>query len=242
MTMQTTAGTVPRGPSNCTPLPQPIGTGNQLLPRHARQLINGEAFAASQGMPLTAHVTIHLRLAESFTTETWPAFQTDLLDKASRWLRRKGIPVAFAWVRENGPVKGEHLHLALHLPQPMWGAFKRYLLHAGRFTACGVGGEAIRISGGRFGMYAATMRAGACRYVLKSLSPITCIALGIRHQPTRPVTIKRCGVSASIGPKMRKAAGWPDLKTVLEMRAHLHPAKATSRVDDNQTGEMRDAA
>lgn len=239
---QTAVGISPDGTSNCTSPPEPLGQGNPLLTRHARQLINSAAYAASVGTPFTAHVTIHFRLAEGFTPEKWPAFQTDLLDKMSRRLRREGIPVAFAWVRENGPVKGAHLHLAIHLPHQHWGAFKRYLLHAGRFTAFDAGGEAIKITGGRFGMYVPSMRAGACRYILKSMAQTKCEALGIRHKPTLPVKVKRCGISASIGPKARKAAGWRELKSLPELHEHLHPAKATSPAGDDLVEDFRDAA
>lgn len=240
---QTTAGINPDGPSNCTSSLEPLSPGMPLLPRHARQLVNSAAFAAAQGMPFTAHVTIHFRLAEGFTPETWPSFQTDLLDKMSRWLARQGIPVAFAWVRENGPVKAEHLHMAIHLPHQHWGAFKRYLIFAGRFTASDAGGEAIKVTGGRFGMYAPTMRAGACRYILKSMAEAKCKALGIRHKPTLPVTVKRCGISASIGPKARKAAGWVELRNLPDLHAHLNPAKVTSPAgDDGLVEDLRDAA
>jgi hypothetical protein len=233
-------GSIPGGPSNCFPIPKPPErlaepipeTGNQLLPRHVQQLANAGAFAASRGTPLTAHATIHWPLAEGFTPERWAAHQSDLFDKMSRWLTRHGIPVAFAWVRENGPEKGEHTHTLLHLPQPMWGAFKRFMLKAGNFTVADASGEAIRISGGRFGMYADTMRAGVARYILKSLSPTTCEALGIRHKPTLPVGIKRAGVSFSIGPQARQAAGWQELRSLPELHAHLHPA-----ANDNQAGE-----
>jgi hypothetical protein len=243
---QIASGSIPDGPSNCFPFQGHPGhlaeaspeTGNQLVTRHVRQLVNAGAYAASIGSPFTAHVTLHLRLAECFSPETWAAYQTDLLEKMSRWLTRNGISVAFAWVRENGPVKGEHLHLLLHLPQPMWGAFKRFMLKAGGFTPADASGEAIRISGGRFGMYAETMRAGAARYILKSLSPTTCNALGIRHKPTLPVPVKRCGASDTIGPKARKAAGWVELRSLPELHAHLNPAAA----NDNHAEESSDAA
>jgi hypothetical protein len=213
-------------PNHPEGIPDNAFHGQPLALRHVRNLTNAEAFAASQGHRLTAHVTIHLRLAEGFTPERWATFQTDLFDKMSRWLKRQGLPVAFIYTREDGPKKGPHVHLLIHLPLNRWGAFKRFMLYAGRFQASDAGGKAIVIEGGRFGMFAETMRAGALKYLLKTLeaSTTTLEALGLRPQPTRPVMLKRCGVSVTIAQKARKEAGWVDMKSFPELHAHLHPA------------------
>lgn len=212
--------------------------GQPLTLRHVRQLANGAAFASDQRMPLTALVTIHLRLAEQFRPEDWSSFQTTLLDKMGRWLQRQKLSVAFAWCREDGPRKGPHLHLLVHLPHSHWGAFHRYLTYAGRFHANDESGKAIVITGGKFGMLVETMQAGALRYCLKSLAAPSSIleALGIRPQATRPVPFKRCGISTTIAQKARKAAGWIERTSFPELAAHLHP------VNDNQAGAVRHAA
>lgn len=239
---QTAAAMLADGPSNCiSVLDAPdhlTGTGRQLLLRDARKLLNAEAYTAAQGNPFLVHATLWLSLAEGFTPETWPAFQTALLDKASRWMERRGLIPAYAWSRENGPVKGPHLHAFFPVPQPMWKAFKLYLLRAGNFTPHGPGGEAIRLTGGRFGTYTPKMRAGLCCYALKSLVPDACPSLGIRHEPTLPVPHKRVGTSANIGPQARKAAGWREMHSVAELCAHLHPGAA----NDNQAEDVSDVA
>jgi hypothetical protein len=235
--------------SNCSFLPKPFpddprylldveNRGQSLTLRHVRQLSNGAAFAAAEGHPLTALVTIHLRLAERFRPEDWAAFQTRLLDKMSRWLQRQRLPVAFAWVREDGPRKGPHLHLLLHLPYSHWGVFHRYLIFAGRFQFSDKGGKAIVITGGRFGMLVERMQAGALRYCLKSLdaSANTFTALGLRPYSTNPVPLKRCGVSATIGRKARKEAGWIERTSFPDLAAQLHPA------NDNVAEAARHAA
>lgn len=206
--------------------PDAVIRGQPLALRHVRQLTNGTAFATAQGSPLTVHVTFHLRLAEGFTPESWSEFQTDLFDKMSRWLKRRGVPVAFVWTREDGSRKGPHVHALVHLPQAHWPSFKRYMLSAGRFQQCDAGGEAIVISAGRFGMQVETMRAGALRYILKSLdaSADTLTTLGLRPHSTKPVPIQRCGVSTSIGRKARKEAGWIEKASFPELASLLHPA------------------
>lgn len=165
-------------------------------------------------------------MSERFTPEAWPDFQTDLLDKTSRWMQRQGLIPTHAWVREAGSVKGPHIHGFFPVPQRLWSAFKLYLLRIGSFVPYGAGGEAVTLSGGVFGTYEPKMRSGLCCYVLKSLVPSTCNALGIRHHPTQPVPIKRVGTSANIGPKARKAAGWQELRSIADLYAHLHPTMA----------------
>lgn len=242
--INTAPGDVWSAESNYTPLPEAFSDPSDSLPdnafhgqplalRHVRQLANAAAFATAQGCSLTAHVTIHFRLAEGFTPETWATFQTKLLDKASRWLKRRGLPVAFVWTREDGPRKGPHLHLLVHLPHAHWAAFHRFLIYAGRFQVSDAGGKAIVITGGSWGMMAQTMRSGALRYILKSLeaSTSTLDALGIRQQPTRPVMLKRCGVSTTIAQKARQEAGWVDMRTFPELHAHLHPAANDNAVE-----------
>jgi hypothetical protein len=207
-------------------LPNNAFQGQPIALRHVRRLTNSNAYAAAHGMPLTAHVTIHFRLAEGFTREAWARFQTRLLDKASRWLKRQGVPVAFVWTREDGPRKGPHLHLLIHLPRRLWGAFHRFLLSAGRFQTADGTSEAIVISGGQWGMLVETMRAGALRYVLKSLSasPGTLDALGIRPHATKPMLLQRCGVSNTLSQKARRESGWIELKSIPELHAQLNPA------------------
>lgn len=197
---------------------------------HLRRLANAEAFAASRGWPLCAHLTIHFRLAEGFTEASWSRFQTDLFDKAARWLRRRGIPVAFLWTRENGPVKGPHLHCLLHLPHRLWGRFKTFLLHAGRFQASDAGGEAIAITGGAFGMLVPSMRTGALKYLSKTADCSARIMgeLGIRPRPGLPVNLKRVGVSHTIAQRARREAGWAEMRSLPELRAHLNPASAAA--------------
>lgn len=229
------------GQSHCLPFPaHPNDTpaGQPLALRHVRQLTNAEAFSASLGQPLTAHVTLHLRLVEGFHEEAWAEFQSALLDRASRWLKRQGLPVAFAWVRESGSKKGPHLHLLIHLPHQHWGAFHRFLSFTGRFQASDESGEAIVITGGSWGMYVPTMRSGVLRYLLKSLeaSASTVAALGLRQQPTRPVPLKRCGVSTTLAQKARREAGWVELRSIPELHAHLHPA------NDNATEALHAVA
>lgn len=46
-----------------------------------------------------------------------PKVVKDLLDKIMRWLKHRGIPVAFVWVREYSSYHGEHLHIGYHMQE-----------------------------------------------------------------------------------------------------------------------------
>jgi hypothetical protein len=238
---QTAPGILPRDGGNWITLDNPP-SGHQLSLKHLRRLVNAEAFAAATDRPLCAHITIYLGLAEGFTEASWSEFQTALFDKAARWLQRHDVPVAFAWVRENGSVKSAHVHWLVHVPFAMWGRFKTYLLHAGRFAVSDASGEAIRISGGRFGMMAPRMRSGVLRYVAKSLvcPEATMGALGIRPVPSLPVALQRVGVSHTISQLARKKAGWQELRTIAELHAHLHPVPRPA--NDNTAEAVHGAA
>ncbi|SDB75052.1 hypothetical protein [Belnapia rosea] len=189
-------------------------------------MANAMAFAAARGTPLTVHATFHLRFAEGFTEASWASFQTTFLDKIARWLKRRGIPVAYAWTRECGPVKGPHLHLLLHLPCAHWKAFKRFVIFAGRFQESDGVSQAVVLSGAKWGMWKETMQAGALRYLLKSLdaSASTLEALGIRPEATCPVMVKRCGVSTTLAQKARREARWIELRSLPELHGRLNPA------------------
>jgi hypothetical protein len=67
------------------------------------------------GVPLNAHVTIHwerLGVPDSTAAAATGAFLTRVRD----WLRKQGLPFAYAYARENGQGKGSHVHILAHLP------------------------------------------------------------------------------------------------------------------------------
>jgi hypothetical protein len=190
-------------------------------------------------MPYLVHATIRWDHCPDFTPREWLDRQGRLLDKLGRWLRRNGVKVSFLWVREVGRLNGEHTHLLLHLPPEHWAACKEFLLTAGDFErGRNVTGEAVVLKGGDFGMRTPRMRAGALRYLLKSVDPDAIArapaddggtrplpeALGIRVDRDRlPVSGKRCGTSYSIGATMRRNFRWRELRTVAELRDYLNP-------------------
>lgn len=71
-------------------------------------------------------VTIQWKHAPS--TRPAPERIRRLLNNLNVWLRRRaGLPSVWAYSREVGKLKGEHLHLMVYVPQAMWSEFRRKL-------------------------------------------------------------------------------------------------------------------
>lgn len=193
--------------------------------REARQLVNAEAFS-SRRFPLTAHATVRCERSASYSPEQSAAWRGRFLDKTSRFLFRNGVKPAYLWIVERGPQSGEHLHLMLHLPDfEMRSRLHRFMVESGGFDfGADATGYAVKISGGLFGMRSPYMRAGCLRYVCKTMAPGIADQLGIRPvADVLPVTGRRFGVSHSIGAAAREAAGWRELREVVELHRHLNP-------------------
>jgi hypothetical protein len=75
-------------------------------------------FAASIGMPLTAHCIIHWVGTDAGDDPTGELF-AQVREALSLWLRRRGVPFAAVWSRDKlsgGQAEVEHGHLLFHLP------------------------------------------------------------------------------------------------------------------------------
>jgi hypothetical protein len=192
------------------------------------------AFAARANTPFRFHVIIAWHLSESFDPESgvWMRHQGRLLAALGKWLRRRGQPVAYAWVREWGVKYGHHTHLVLHLDPELRQDLYAFLLEAGRFTEHDSQGRAaIRITPDKAPCIRGRRAlAGITRYLLKTLSPRAYQAgenvMGVLEVDDRgkaPCTIagRRSGVSHTIGLKVRQAAGWRERTTLAELRAEL---------------------
>lgn len=183
------------------------------------------------GTPLTVHLTCHWRLFRKFDPADPIRSQGRIINRCTNWLTDRGIPIRYAWVRENGISKKEHLHWLLHLPVRHWRDFREFLSRIGGcFTISGRTEVPFKMEGGQWGMWVPTMWAGALIYTLKSMSPRARLgstpimdALGIDQKPSLPLRGLRAGLSHSINSTARKISGWHELATLPELRAVLHP-------------------
>ena len=159
------------------------------------------------GIPLNAHVTIHwerLRVSDGAAAAATGAFLTRVRD----WLRKQGLPFAYAYARENGDGKGSHVHILAHLPAGAdWASHrsKRWLSAiAGGFYQ---GGAIVtkRIGGTRYGrvtlpdLYARNLTR-VVGYVTKGALPAVAAALALEQQAYGGLVIgKRAGWSENLG-------------------------------------------
>jgi hypothetical protein len=131
-------------------------------------------------------------------------------------MRSRGVKTAFVWVRENGPGKGAHVHILLHLPPGLSDPFNRR--QRGWLKACGgvwkkgvlksrpIGRDLRHFAGQGPARvtYEANLKA-VVGYVLKGADEVTRQALQIqRVEPGGVIVGKRCGASQNIGPDARR--------------------------------------
>lgn len=164
------------------------------------------------GHPLNRFVTVHWEaggLGGSLPT-------TRFLKQAGDWLRLRGVPRVWVWVREGGDNKGDHVHILMHVPAHLGQAFarrqRRWMKACGSVYRTGViktraighsyatpqpGSELART-------YGPNLRT-AVEYLLKGADAAAAKTLGL----TRPrefegmITGKRTATSQAIGPAAR---------------------------------------
>jgi hypothetical protein len=241
---------IARGPRAGLPKRSKPDPARHLTPRQIRELLNAEALAEHLGIGFAVHITILWQCSPDFTTAAWPQRLRRFVDKLHRWLDRRGIPIAVAWLNENGRRYGNHSHFLLHLPHPKRGAVQSFNtlkadltvwivatenLAIDRVDHRGKSWRPVRITGGSFGMRTRRMRSGVCRYWLKGMNPkdvfytgfgaeSRAAILGIRTRASiLPASVQRCGTSRSLGPQARREAGWRELISLEDFHARLNP-------------------
>jgi hypothetical protein len=86
-----------------------------LTPHQVKTLRSAADAAWQRGLPLNRHVTIHWQ-RQGVPDGKGAAATGTFLRMVRDWLRKLGQRTAWVWVRENGPAKGAHVHIALHIP------------------------------------------------------------------------------------------------------------------------------
>ena len=81
--------------------------------------------AYEHGTPLNRFFTIHYN--DYADLKNPQKFMTDILDRSRKWLKYRGLPVAYVYVIENGKIKGIHGHLLIHIPAPYQTKYKQAL-------------------------------------------------------------------------------------------------------------------
>ena len=170
-------------------------------------------FALAIGLGFNRHTTIHW---ERGRVKNGLRATMRFLQLASSWVRSQGGEWAYVWVRENGPDKGEHVHILMRIPPALAEGFRRR--QAGWIKACGAVRKAGVTYSERIGLSLShadqtgyggeTYRkdlAAVVDYVLKGAGNESRGKLGLRRrEPGGVIVGKRCGTSQNIGEKARR--------------------------------------
>lgn len=187
-------------------------TSDALTEKQSKKIIAAAQRAVRAGLPLNRHLTIHWEAAG--VPDCRAAWATArFLTLARDWLRKRGAPFAWAWVRENGDGKGGHVHILLHCRPELarsFAAMQRRWLR--RVTSRPYRARVIRTAriGGTLtaaetapAVYAENL-AAVVGYLLKGASPEAARSLGLeRLEPGGRVTGKRAATSENIGKAAR---------------------------------------
>lgn len=180
----------------------------------AIELVEATRRATLIGLPFNRHLTVHW--AKAGLTDAQAAVATGRLLKLCRdWVRKRGGDIAHVWVRENGPGKGSHVHILLHLPDgvTLGGMTRRWYKIVtgwhGRVPRGAMDTECIGLSAraARSGSdwYEANL-ARVVAYLLKGVDPATANVLGLgRFNEGGRIIGKRVAASTNLGRTIRKA-------------------------------------
>lgn len=183
-----------------------------LTRRQVENLLAAAAYAEANGWAFSRHWTVH---CEKAGIPDWMAaeFVSRLIAAARRYLKRRGINLVVIWVRENSRDGGSHVHILMHLSQPlnMRNLTRKWVEAAGGLPKAGV--SQMKTIGGRLGVegfdpahYWANVDS-VLGYVLKGCSNETGDTLGLRLKGRGGEVVgKRAGCSQVIGPDARRMA------------------------------------
>ena len=180
----------------------------------AVELVEATRRAIAIGLPFNRHLTVHWEKA-GLTDDQAAAVTGRLLKLIRDWVRKRGGHIAHVWVRENGPGKGSHVHILLHLPDGVtlkgmtarW--YKIITGWRGR-VPCGavktkrIGGDARAANSGS-DWYEANL-AWLVAYLLKGVDPATSVALGLdRRKEGGRIIGKRLAASTNLRRTFRQS-------------------------------------
>lgn len=211
---------VPR-PSDAEPARRRGGARNRadrvshrLTAAQVAGLVAAAHHAGVIGLPLNRMTTIHWERA-GVPLSGMAKATGRYIDLVTRWMARRGERTAWLYVHENGPAKGGHCHLLLHVAPALVRALSRrqrkIIKHiTGKpYRARAIASDPV---GGKLGidraapdLHAANL-AKALAYLVKGADDDAAALLGLYRLDGGGVVIgKRCGTSQNIGAKARKA-------------------------------------
>ena len=167
----------------------------------AENIVLAAGFADQLGLPLNRFVTVLWEGGQSIGTIQ--TRQGLFIERMSKWLRYRNVSPAYLWVIENGPAKGLHSHILIHVPSKHLKAFKR---KAPTWVDGPIDKSTVDIRRTRYGHGLNRWNGlkGRLRYILKGgdKAVSSLMRINLKHQGT--VVGKRSGTSQNIGVKARQ--------------------------------------
>lgn len=181
-----------------------------LSEHQVQGLIDAAIYAAATGRAFNRHWTVHYERAGISDAEG-AQFVTRLLSAVRRSLKQQGVELAAIWVRENGPGKGGHVHIVMHIPAAIHlrNRTRRWIVSAGGTYRSKV--SKMRSIAGRLDraehdpdLYWSNAEA-VLAYVLKAADPLVGEAMELpRSGKGGEVIGKRAGWTQNIGQSIRQ--------------------------------------
>lgn len=170
--------------------------------RQASNFLQAARFAEEIGRPLNLLVTINMEQLGCPADQVSADFERLRDNHFTRWLRytSKTSQPAYTWTIENGEVNLTHVHWVVHVPSHLREAFEKKLPE---WVAKVIGGSFQHVDGA-----IRVKKAGNPKtlgsYLMKGINPKCATFYKIRPKNQGLVYGKRCGISASLGPKARR--------------------------------------
>lgn len=186
-----------------------------LTLRQAQNVIDAAYYAVRIGLPLNRHVTVHLEKSGVAAGDGAKAVGA-YLKLHRQFLRSRGFPFAYVWVREDDDgdgSKGAHAHILMHVPPDAAPAVtrqqRRWLVRiAGR--PCQRGALHTSRIGGRVRTATTSPHIywpnldQVLAYVLKGVTANAALVLGLRrHSEGGRIAGKRCSCSENLAAAAR---------------------------------------
>lgn len=175
-----------------------------IKPETALRIVEAVQRASAIGLPINRHLTIHWEM--SGIKDDRAAWATGRYVKLmADWVRKRGGDFAYVWVREDGDVKGSHVHILFHLPLDLNlnGSTKRWLKRVTDIPPTGMGKTKV-VAGSAAAAFSDSTYyimnlAQLTAYVLKGVGRDFAEALDIdRHDEGGRITGKRVGISQNL--------------------------------------------
>ena len=173
-----------------------IHATKHLSKKQVTRLFKAGEKAFNIGCPLNRFITIHY---DDYADKKRPQkFVTDYLEHTRKWLKRRGLPVAYLYTLENGKTKGIHVHLLIHIPNHYYRIYKGDMA---RWLPFEVGKPRIVFKRVQYptngDLSPLHSLYGTMRYVCKALNPNS-PAYGIEPKDQGEIMGRRWGISKSL--------------------------------------------